>query len=181
MRRTRPPIHSGFRYAAASIGCHERKHASPPPPRDLPRALRRPPSRLTPDVDGSRPFSYPQLVQPVLERNCVGCHAENADSAPNLGREPITRRWYASYANLAPEWGFHDYGNDYRTIPGRFGARASRLLELLQNDHHGLELSPEDLHRITLWLDMSSMFYGVYEREGGQAQLRGEFAWPTLE
>lgn len=25
------------------------------------------------------------------------------------------------------------------------------------------------------------MFYGVYEREGGQAQLQGEFAWPTLE
>ncbi len=163
------------------LGCHERNHASPPLPHELPLALRRPPSRLTPDVEGSRPFSYPQLVQPVLDRNCGECHAENADRAPNLGREPITRRWYASYANLVPEWGFYDYGNDYRTFPGRFGARASRLLELLQNDHHGLELSPEDLHRITLWLDMSSMFYGVYEREGGEAQLRGEFAWPTLE
>jgi hypothetical protein len=42
-------------------------------------------------------------------------------------------------------------------------------------------LSPEDLHRLTLWLDLSSMFYGVYERERGEAQLRGEIAWPTLE
>ena len=39
----------------------------------------------------------------------------------------------------------------------------------------------EDLHRLTLWLDCCSMFYGVYEREGGLAQLRGEIARPTLE
>jgi len=25
------------------------------------------------------------------------------------------------------------------------------------------------------------MFYGVYEKEGGEAQLRGEIAKPTLE
>jgi hypothetical protein len=43
----------------------------------------RPPSPLEPDVDGSNPFSYPRLVQPVLDRHCVECHAEK-DKAPNL-------------------------------------------------------------------------------------------------
>jgi len=38
-----------------------------------------------------------------------------------------------------------------------------------------------ELHRITLWLDCLSGFYGVYEKEGGEAQLRGEIARPTLE
>jgi len=37
------------------------------------------------------------------------------------------------------------------------------------------------LHRITLWLDTSSMFYGVYAKEGGEAMLRGEDPKPTLE
>jgi len=32
-----------------------------------------------------------------------------------------------------------------------------------------------------LWLDCLSVFYGVYEKEGGEAQLRGEIARPTLE
>jgi hypothetical protein len=32
-----------------------------------------------------------------------------------------------------------------------------------------------------LWLDCLSVFYGVYEQEGGEAQLRGEIARPTLE
>ena len=132
-------------------------------------------------MDGSNPFSYPRLVQPVLDKNCVECHAQHADKAPNLGREPLAGRWYASYGNLVRQYGFYDYGNPMRTTPGQFGARASKLYELLQQGHYDVKLSGEEMHRITLWLDCSSMFYGVYEREGGEAQLRGEVARPTLE
>jgi hypothetical protein len=163
------------------VGCHEPGHRAPLFTFQPPLALRRPPSELKPDVEGSRPFSYARLVQPVLDRNCVSCHQENPGTAPNLGREPITRNWFASYHSLAPHYGFHDYGDPYRTTPGQFGARASKLYTLLVGDHHGLELTPDDLQRLTLWLDLCSMFYGVYEQEQGEAQLRGEVAWPTLE
>ena len=164
-------------------GCHEPRYRPPQMPKTPPLALRRPPSRLAPDVDGSNPFSYPRLVQPVLDRNCVACHAkpENAAKAPNLAKEPITRRWYASYVSLAPKYAFTSYGGPLRTIPGKFGARASKLYEHLQKGHHDVKLSPEDLHRITLWLDSCSLFYGVFEKEQGEAQLRGEIARPTLE
>jgi hypothetical protein len=136
---------------------------------------------LRADVDGSNPFSYPRLVQPVLDRHCVECHAQNADKAPNLSRTPLAYNWYASYGNLVTRFGFHDYGDGYRTTPGHFGARASGLYKLLQRGHYDVQLSDQDLHRLTLWLDCVSMFYGVYEREGGMAQLRGEIAYPTLE
>ena len=43
------------------------------------------------------------------------------------------------------------------------------------------KLSAEDFHRLTLWLDSVSMFYGVFEKEGGQVQLTGGVAKPTLE
>ncbi len=121
-------------------------------------------------------------MQPVLDRNCVQCHQENLEKkAPNLATEPIANNWYASYNNLVEKFGFWDYGDDYRTTPGRFGAKASKLYELLQKGHYDVKLSPEDLHRLTLWLDSTSMFYGVYEREGGLVQLRGGLAKPTLE
>jgi len=162
-------------------GCHERRHHAPQMPKSVPLALRRGPSRPKPDVEGSNPFSYPQLVQPVLERRCVPCHVKNRDKkAPNLAREPIKRQWYASYNSLIP-YSFHAYGNGYRTTPGQFGARASKLFAMLEKGHHDLKLSPEELHRITLWLDSCSMFYGVYEREGGQAQLQGKVAEATLK
>jgi hypothetical protein len=171
-------LHEGERLLCA--GCHEPKNRAPQPLADLPLALRRAPSRLAPDVDGSNPFSYPRLVQPVLERNCLDCHNKNKGKAPNLNREPIERHWYASYNSLA-KYGFTSYGENLRTTPGQFGAAATKLYAMLSKGHHDVKLSPEDLHRLTLWLDCSTMFYGVYEKEGGEAQLRGEIVRPTLE
>ncbi|MFH1922206.1 MAG: hypothetical protein ABIP48_20270, partial [Planctomycetota bacterium] len=162
-------------------GCHDRRHRSPQIPADVPMALRRSPSRLTPDVEGSNPFSYPRLVQPVLDRQCTECHQKEADKAPNLAREPIEKKWFASYNSLAPEFGFYDYKSGHRTTPGQFGARASKLLKILDEGHYDVKLSDEDFHRLTLWLDLCSIFYGVYEKEGGEAQLRGEIVRPTLE
>jgi hypothetical protein len=162
-------------------GCHAPPNRSPTAASLPPLALRKSPARLVPDVDGSNPFSFPRLVQPVLDKNCVDCHAQNSDKAPNLAREPFKNNWYASYYNLARKWGFWNYNDDYRTTPGQFGARAAKLLPLLEKGHYDVKLSDEEFHRLTLWLDCSSMFYGVYEKEGGLAQLKGAIAQPTLE
>jgi len=165
-------------------GCHEPRHRAPGVPEQTPIAMRRQPSAPKPDVDGTNPFSYPRLVQPVLDKQCVSCHQTNADKAPRLDSEVMVKgrqKWYASYFSLAPEFGFWSYGDRHRTIAGQFGARASKLYALLQEGHYDLQLPAEDMHRIGVWLDSCSVFYGVYEREGGEAQLRGEIVHPTLE
>ena len=165
-------------------GCHEPRHHAPQLPAEPTLAQRRTPSRPKPDVDGSNPFSYPRLVQPVLDRHCVKCHAKHPKKAPDLTSKVVAkgnRKWYASYHSLAAKYGFYNYRHAYRTTPGRFGARASKLFAMLEKGHNKVKLPPEDLHRITLWLDSCSIFYGVYERKGGEAQLRGEIAHPTLE
>ena len=69
----------------------------------------------------------------------------------------------------------------YRTTPGHFGARASGLFALLEKGHYDVKLNDEEMHQLTLWLDCLSMFYGVYEKDGGEAQLRGEVVRATLE
>ncbi|MHB8898497.1 MAG: HzsA-related protein [Thermoguttaceae bacterium] len=176
---------------ATCQGCHEPRHGSLPAPASVPLAMQRGPSRMKPDVDGTNPFSYPRLVQPVLEKHCVACHRQEAGKAPPLDAGLVFRpsggfmdrptTYYASYLSLAPEFGFYNYGNELNTIPGRFGAQASPLYRLLREDHYGVKLPPDDLHRIVVWLDSCSVFYGVYEKEGGLAQLRGEIARPTLE
>jgi hypothetical protein len=178
-------------------GCHEPKTHAPIATKSKPLAMLRAPSRLKPDVDGTNPFSYPRLVQPVLNKHCVSCHQKNADKAPRLDAKLVQikqGRWwtdgtyFASYVSLAEKYGFYDYGGHdfgderaYRTVPGQFGARASKLYPMLVKGHHDVKLSPEELHRIAVWLDSTSPFYGVYEKDGGLAQLRGEIAKPTLE
>jgi hypothetical protein len=97
-------------------------------------------------------------------------------------------RFFASYISLATTHGFVDYGGTgfgdprfYRTTPGEFGARASKLLAMLDKGHHDVKLPPEDLRRLTVWLDALSPFYGVYEQAAGLAQRRGETVRPSLE
>ncbi|HUT00865.1 MAG TPA: NPCBM/NEW2 domain-containing protein [Phycisphaerae bacterium] len=167
-------------------GCHDRRHRAPAPPKVVPLALRKRPRLLTPDVEGANPFSYPRLVQPVLDKRCVPCHTKNRPKAPNLaGRAAGSGRyaWYASYNSLARKYGFWNYGHSYRTTPGRFGARASKLYQMLAAGSHKkrVQLTAEEMHRIALWLDCCSIFYGVYERDLGQAQAAGKVVEPTLE
>lgn len=174
-------------------GCHEAKNRTIEMPQRTPIALRRQPSRPVPDVDGTRPFSYPRLVQPVLDRHCVTCHAEKANegampldktvveaSLTNNAKQKETRV-YRSYDSLVHKYAFWEYGDHYRTVPGKFGAQASKLYQILKGGHYDVNLSAEEMHRITVWLDSLSNFYGVYEKEGGEEQLRGEVVFPTLE
>ncbi|HPP52067.1 MAG TPA: hypothetical protein PK777_03875 [Thermoguttaceae bacterium] len=177
-------LHPGERLVCQ--GCHEPKHRAPSIQRP-PLALSRPPSRWQPEPDGSRPFNYVQLVQPVLDRHCVGCHQEKKalDVSGHLDRNGFTR----SYNNLAGRYGFYYHvGNGSLADPqhggsrsraGQFGARASALLPYLRETHYGVKLSSEELRRITLWLDCNSEFVGAYEEPGLQAQ--GKPVWPSLQ
>jgi hypothetical protein len=170
-------------------GCHEPKHNAPPLRGEPARlAMRREPSRIQQEVNGAAPISFPRLVQPVLDKHCVACHARNAGKAPGLERSLMANkhgitlgaRFYASYVNLLP-YAIYGYGDAKRTIPGQFGARASKLYELLSKGHHEVKLSAEEMRRLTLWLDSMSLFYGVYDADGQQAELRGQYAKPPLE
>jgi hypothetical protein len=169
-------------------GCHEPKHRPPHRPRRVPLALQRPPSRIQPDVDGSNPFNYPRLVQGVLDRHCTECHRQ--ENAPDLSGEVAgDYGWSRSYNNLAWDYGFYfrvsngsinsGVHGGSRTVAGGFGARASRLLEYLDQRHWGVDLPPEDYHRITLWLDCNSEFYGAYHDT--QAQACGQVVRPVLD
>jgi len=170
------------------LGCHEQKHRASKQPTAGPLALLRPPSKIQPDVDGSNPFNYVRLVQPALDRNCVNCHAEQ-EAVDLAGVVEGTNGWTRSYNNLAAKYGFYfNVGNGAinqgvhggsRTIAGKFGARASRLLEFMDERHYGVKLSDEDFHRLTLWLDCNSEFYGSYENTVAQAN--GQIVLPTLD
>jgi len=178
-------VHPGERLACQ--GCHEPKHRPPVAPRPTPLAFRRPPSAITPEPEGSNPFSFVRLVQPVLDRHCVDCHREK--KAIDLsGTIEGAHGWTRSYANLAPKYGFYFHVQNgsinagihggSRTIPGQFGSRAAKLMQYLDGSHHGVKLPPEDRRRITLWLDCNCEFYGAYENT--QAQARGEIVFPSL-
>lgn len=170
-------------------GCHEARTSAPP--NQLPIALLRAPSVLKPSPDGAKPLSYPILVQPVLDRNCVSCHeGAEAKGGVRLTGEP-EGRYSASYNALAPLVRFAEWkgGADFREAsseplakPLFFGARGSTLTRYLLGEHYGVTLAGEDLERLVTWMDANALFYGTFDPADQERQQRGErIAGPTLE
>lgn len=151
-------------------GCHESRHSSMSNrPIGMPKAFSRQPSAIMPDPLGTSPMNYAQLIQPILDKKCVDCHAQNAEKdarAIDLSRGPVGEHFFTSFQSLRPYCFFYDHylWTEPQTLPGKFGARASRLWEILNSDHHGLVLTPEEKYRFALWMDNNCDFYGTYEQ-----------------
>jgi hypothetical protein len=165
------------------VGCHEPSDTAPA--RKPPAALRRPVSRIAPGPDGTQPFSFVRLVQPVLDRHCVECHDGGASTA---GKRALTGtpagEFTASYENLRGHVRWYEWGGksiaDIATPPGRGGADESSLWKVLDDANHKarVRLSAEDRRRIVLWLDANAPFYGTYSEAERAAQRRGEKVSP---
>ncbi|MCX6872347.1 MAG: NPCBM/NEW2 domain-containing protein [Verrucomicrobia bacterium] len=168
-------VHEGERLSC--VGCHENKWENPPPSKGTPLALRRPPSKLQPEVaEGALPYNWARLVKPVLDAKCTGCHLREK-KGPDMS--------YGSLGNYA--FCFQGQQGNFtnpivggsRTTPGKFGARFARLTPFLTAKHYDVKLTPEECRRITLWLDLNSNELGAYTNV--DEQRRGEVVWPELD
>lgn len=176
---------------ASCIGCHEHR-SSAPAPGVVALALKREPSEIVPGPDGSRPLSFPLLVQPVLDRHCTGCHGgEKPRGGISLTGAP-QGRFTVSYNVLAPRVSFSDWAGkrgDFRTVnsepltrPDFFGARGSPLMKMLLGGHHDVALAAADIERLVTWMDANALFYGTFDKAGQARQQRGErIEGPALE
>lgn len=154
------------------VGCHEPRGISSNTNRPL--AMKRTPSIIKPGPQGTRPFSYPQLVQPVIDKHCVQCH-DGKEHKLNLTSQ-ADGTFTKSYNSLKPYLKWYEWGGEtiteIVTIPGRMGADESPLSAILKDDTHSkhVKLSASDTERINIWLDGNVPFYGTYEESAQKAQ-----------
>jgi hypothetical protein len=156
------------------IGCHEPHHHAPPLASSL-QALARAPSRLSPGPEGSKPFSYPLLVQGILDRQCVQCHGPaRAEGGIKLTGE-ADGHYTVSYNALVSRVPYSDDSHPLPlSPPGAFGARASSFMKMLHDGHHGVTLSPEEIRRLATWMDVNALFYGTFDPADQRRQQNGQ-------
>ena len=166
------------------VGCHESPDTTPPG-RQL-SAVRREVSTIEPGPPGTRPMSFPLLVQPVLDRACAECH--DGTERPGHSRLVLTGepagQFSRSYESLRPHVRWHEWGaasiTPMVTRPGHAGADASPLLDILQDANHKgqISLSDSERRRLQIWLDANAPFYGTYQPDRQQAQREGRHVPP---
>ncbi len=177
------------------LGCHENKYRPPANRGRSPMALQRAPSKIKSEATGSYPLTFPRLVQPVLDKYCASCHKgeKRAPSLSGVTKVAVAGEkkrnffgWSESYWTLKDyAWG-KSGGNGAiwknrlsYSLPGKIGAKESKLLQILEKGHNGLKIAQEDLRRITLWLDCNSVFYGAYRDI--EKQSAGEIVMPKVD
>ncbi len=163
---------------ATCVGCHESRHDTPAP-RDMTKIryhkLRKP---AGPSYEGG--FSYIRSVQPVLDRNCIGCHGlEKTEGGVNLVGN-LTGKFNQSYETLVGNTKLvklaHRNAETGYSVPKDYFAHAGKLAGMLLAGHPDKEGSPrveldnDDFERIVNWLDLNGQFYGDYSHNRVEKQ-----------
>ena len=166
------------------LGCHETPHSSP----ESQISVKGEPRSLADGPDGSNPFCYSRLIQPILDRHCVSCHDGDGElaegkSAEGKGKTDLrgtsSGMFSVSYQSLRPYLRWYEWGGESiqqsTTLPARCGADESPLTAVLGDALHRekAELDPQELRNIYLWLDANIPFYGVYTNNEQKQQQMG--------
>ena len=160
--RSGTSIHSGEKMAC--VGCHESRYtASPSANQEINTlASQRSPSKLRQWYGPSRPFSYANEVQPVLDKHCLECHDFGKDGAQkivlsgdktasfNVSYMELWRKGYVGGLGAGPA------GN---LPPKSWGSHTSKLVKLLKEGHKGVELDDECMDRLITWIDINGPYY----------------------
>ena len=154
------------------VGCHESRDSAPPVLSAKPRGE---PSALTSDAAGTWPFRYDVLVQPVLDKHCVGCHRPDSDK-PEAAKLNLTAA--SSYQSLLCFAGKDLQKLAFernRSVPGECVAQKSKLLARLRTGHG--KLPAEELYRLVVWMDLYATRVGSFspEQEKELEQIRVEW------
>ena len=189
------------------VGCHADRNyvtaATANAAARRPVAMRRPAERLEEPEWGVHGFSYPQIVQPVWDRHCIECHGRDAPEAGlelsgdktdffNVSYEHLARKgtqaekwWpsevrgqfdYSTYTSWVPTYNGQD-GNIRKIAPGRWGAKASRLADVIDRGHPDeageprIQLTDREKRRVYAWLDLNCPYYGT--SDSNYRDLRG--------
>jgi hypothetical protein len=110
-------------------------------------------------------FNYRTEVQPVFDRNCVGCHdyGKPAGKILNLAGDR-GMAFNMSYCDLWRKHLIKVVGAGPSAIQEAYswGSHASPLIDVLRKGHHNVKLSADELDRIMTWVDINAPYYPEY-------------------
>ncbi|MDP6555928.1 MAG: hypothetical protein QGG71_14760 [Pirellulaceae bacterium] len=161
------------------VGCHVDKGRTPPARAALPQALKAGPQPLEPLYDEVQGFSFPRLIQPILDRNCVECHSREAvandtstislEGAGTFDKRSL-KTWSDAYLALADpkiaSW-VSPQSAPPMLPPYHAGAAKSKLIDILAKGHEGVKLTSAEMDLIACWIDLGVPYAGTYTETMG--------------
>ena len=156
-------------------GCHEDMNTAPPATRSPRHAMRAGAKPLEPMPGASGGgFSFPRMIQPILDKHCVRCHNRRAvaEKKSTISLEPTgtldaraQRIWSDAYKALAvpkfARW-VSPQSAPPMLAPYHAGSGQSPLIQLLRKGHEKVKLSAGEMALIACWIDLAVPYCGDY-------------------
>jgi hypothetical protein len=160
-------------------GCHENKLEPLTVSEQMPMAGRPKPLEMPLGIEG-KPFDYPRMVQPILDKHCVSCHTANHESGFNLSGtlfSAASKKWATSYSSLLEGIGpaTSNKAVNINTIfstpeqkkPYSFGACSSAIMtQVLYGTSHSdkikTDITDKEKRIIACWIDLCAPHSGTY-------------------
>ena len=140
------------------------------------------PDELTPPEWGVCGFSYPHIVQPVLDHYCVECHNARQPEGGvdlcgdrtdffNVSYETLARQGNPGenpYTKWIPSFNGQE-ANILQVTPKYWGSPASKLADIVLTGHPDetgkprVEVDPISQRRVFAWIDLNVPYYGTSE------------------
>jgi hypothetical protein len=165
------------------IGCHEQPGSAVAPAAGR-TAFAKPPEAIRPAPFGAGPISFTRVVQPVLDRHCVGCHDGSGGekkafdlrgrkqvAAPHAGDRDEGPQHCVSDAFLAllPHVRYVKVtgyaGEKLPLAPYAYGSAVSPLMRMLKAGHNRVALPEADWRALAAWIDCNAPYTGDYDEE----------------
>ncbi len=148
------------------IGCHDDRRSAPPAVRRL--AVGATVKKLLPPPWGQKPFSYEQIVQPILDKHCVSCHNQTDPRGLDLTGRLDSELIPASYRTLIAGGWVHYFDCRWslqhsKAEPLTFGTLRSRLWTVLNAGHYNVRLTPDEVHALKCWIDLNCPLWPDYK------------------
>jgi len=125
------------------VGCHENKNDTPQAGAAVALAMKAGPEKLQPFYGPPVGFSFPKLVQPILDKHCVSCHKAGGKTKAStyvLTGEKVLdagakRNWLRSYITLT---------NTPRRGPDQFDkGRTNTIVDWISNSSEPTMIPPQ--------------------------------------
>ncbi len=172
------------------IGCHEKRTTVAKPAQALPLAAKRAASKIRKIEGIPGIFDFPRDIQPILDKNCVSCHQPSKRDGNILLTGDRGPMFSHSYYNLTIHGQFADGRNrtHAKYEPYEIGAASSPLMEKLNGEHYGVQLSLGEIKKIRYWIESAAVYPGTYASLGSgmiggyqknKQELNNDSQWPT--
>ncbi len=166
----------------ACVGCHEERTQTPPA--EL-LAMAREPSKIAVGPEGSWPFRYDRLVQPVLDSQCVRCHNPQSDDALAAAFDLSPEKSYETLVDFGEESLRKRVLEGYRrgfSIAGDTPARGGSLWAWLEKhpEHHGVRFTKDARERFIVWMDLYAQRAGCFDEEQEKRVAALRLKWADL-